>query len=295
MPDEKYLDEAECFRILLKNMGNRKLRCGRCGSPEYWSKPERRIVICKNCRKERSPLSGTMFSRSHLTLRQWFDIIRIMTNSPDIVVTAVAVRRMAEIGSYRTAWEAMRKIRWVIGRCESVGKLHGDVEFDELVIDGDASEYRKLSILGALETGGQKRLSLVMVKNPDEMNIKGYFKKIFGAGVNAIIDNEKLYIRNWLELNRIKQTSGRDYYGNSFMNIHIIMQDVKYGLKNGHFGVSEQEIQSHLNEFSFIFNHNTERGRAFELLLSYMTKTGPSEYLRSKRGQGGVFRLFGIK
>ena len=285
------LSEEDCFKKLVSKYWKYGYKCRKCGSREHWNKADRRILVCKKCRKEVSPLSGTMFSRSHLSLVQWLEIIRMVTCSPEIVVTAKGVLDGVGIGSYRTAWEALRKIRFAVSRNLPRFRLKGNIEFDELVIAGRGSDYSKVSILGALEVDGEKRLSLKIVKNPDEMNIKDYFRKTFSRGAKIITDSEKLYIRNWLELNRIRQTGCGDVYGHNFMNLHVVLQDIKYAIRNGHYGVSEDLLQAHLDEFVYIFNHNDDRAQAYELLLEYMMKTKISSYRQSLKRERSFFSI----
>jgi hypothetical protein len=257
-------------------------RCESCGSREYWTKPLRKLIICKECRKEVSALAGTMLSRSHLSAYTWYRIVRMVTCSPDKVVTAKSVCGEVGIGSYRTAWEALRKIRYAISVNQPKQKLEGTIELDEMVINGHGSEYRKISILGALEVEGKKMLSLRMIRNPDEMNIKNYFNNNFSKNVAVISDPEKLYISNWLELNRIKQISSAESYQRHFMNLHVILQDVRYGIRNGHHSVSEQYMQEGLDEYVFVFNNNSDRENACEKLLDYMVNTDISGYRSTK-------------
>jgi hypothetical protein len=275
--------EEKCFGKLISIRWPKGYRCPLCGNSSYWTKAVRKLLICKNCRKEISPLADTMFSRSRISLSAWFEIIKTLTNSPERVVTATAIFEEVDLGSYRTAWEALRKLRFTISHNEPRLKLCGNVEFDELVISGQVGDYSKISILGALEVDGKKRLSLKMIKNPDEMNIKDYFQRRFSRKTNIIIDSEKLYIRNWLALNRMKPISSKQMYGSKFMNLHIILQDLKFGLRNGHHGISDKYLQENLDEYVFIFNHNNDRGKAFDLLLEYMMKTEISVYRDSKK------------
>lgn len=202
----------------------------------------------------------------------------MMTNSPDRVITAKTIFKELGLGSYRTAWEALNKIRFVISHNEPRIKLKGHIEFDEMVINGIGSEYNKVSILGALEIEGKKRLTLQMIKNPDEMNIKDYLKKKIDKKATVITDPDKLYIHNWLVLNRIKQKSSVKHYGANFMSIHIILQDVRYGLRNGHHSVSEKYLQRNLDEYVFTFNNNDDRTKAYEKVLNYMVNTKLTAY-----------------
>lgn len=277
----KELSEKECFSQLLEYKWKDGYQCKYCGERNFWSKPERRIIICRNCRKEISPLAGTMFSRSHISLEKWLRLVEMVCCSPNRVITARGMFEELELGSYRTAWEAMNKIRYAISRNKIKDKLNGTVELDEIVITGLGSEYRKISILGALEIDGKKRLSLQMVRNPDEMNIKHYFRKQFSKNVRVITAPEKLYIRNWLKLNRIEQVSSTEYYNSNFLNLHIVLEDVRYGLKNGHHSVSDKYLQANLDEYAFIFNHNEDRSKAFDIVLDYMVNTKIKDYHKS--------------
>ena len=274
--------EKDSFLKLIKLKWKDGFNCPECGNYEYWYKTDRRLIICKKCRKEISPLSNSMFSRSHLKLNTWFEVIHMMICSPDRVITARTIFNELEIGSYRTAWEVMNKIRFSISHNEPRIKLNGILEFDEMVISGIGSDYNKVSILGAIEIEGEKRLTLQMVKNPDEMNIKDYLRKKFARRVIVITDPVKLYIRNWLVLNRINQKSAIKHYGSNFMSLHIILQDVRYGLKNGHHSISEKYIQRNLDEFVFTFNHNHNREQAFEKVLDYMVNTNIKDYRKAQ-------------
>ncbi len=275
------MTEKECFEKLVKLRYQELFSCPVCRNSDIWLKPDRRIIICKNCRKEISPLSDSLFGRSHIPLGTWFDIIYLVTSSPDRVITAKTIFEELDIGSYRTAWEALNKIRFAISHNEPRIKLKGVIEFDEMVISGIGSEYHKLSILGAIEIEGEKRLCLEMIKNPDEMNIKDYLRKRFSRKVTVITDPDKLYILNWLVLNRINQKSSIKHYGANFMSIHIILQDVRYGLKNGHHNISEKYLQSILDEYVFTFN-NKDRNIAYEKVIKYMVNTKMSEYKKSE-------------
>ena len=291
LTEDIILKEKRHFLELLNLCYPEGFCCKKCGCKKMWLKADRRIVICKTCRAEYSPLAGTMFSRSHISLKTWFDLLEIVVCSPDRVITANTVFKELSLGSYRTAWEALNKIRYAISANQAVDVLEGDLELDEMVIAGVESDYSKISILGALEVGGDKRLSLRMIKNPDEMNIKDYLKQRIAKNANVITDPDKLYIQNWLKLNRISYCSTISYYGINFMNLHIILQDVGYGLKKGHHGVSAKYLQRCLDEYMFVFNNNDDRKTALEILKKYMVNTKMSEYKKAKNKKRSILSI----
>ncbi len=290
-----YHKEQESFENLIKLRFPEGMVCERCGGQKFWEKPVKRITVCKHCRTENSPLANTMLHRSHISLEHWSGIVRLMINSSDRVITARTIFREIPLGSYRSAWNALRKIRYAISYHTEDERLEGEVEFDEIIKRGQGEDYRKVSILGALEMSGEKRLSLKMVKNPDEMNIKDYFKKNFDKKAVFIVDPQKLYLRNWLELNRFKQKSSITAYGGKFMNIHVVLQDVKYGLRNGHHNVSEQFLQEYLDEYQFIFNYNDNREKAQQLVLGFMMNTPIEGFNKRPETKKNFLSIFSTK
>ena len=81
-----------------------------------------------------SVTAGTIFHRSHLPLRVWFRAIWWVTNQKS-GVSAVGLQRALGLGSYRTAWTCLHKLRRAMVR-PGRERLSGDVEVDEVFIGG---------------------------------------------------------------------------------------------------------------------------------------------------------------
>ena len=76
-----------------------------------------------------SATAGTIFQDSHLSLRFWFRAIWWFTNQKT-GVSALGMQRTLGIGSYRTAWTCLHKLRRAMVR-PNREPLAGKVEVDE--------------------------------------------------------------------------------------------------------------------------------------------------------------------
>lgn len=90
------------------------------------------LFECRHCRRQTSPIAGTVFEGSRTDLRKWFWAAFWMTRDGGITA-----RRLAEkIGvTYKTAWTILHKLRRVMTAADADRKLAGRVR----LFDG---EYR---------------------------------------------------------------------------------------------------------------------------------------------------------
>jgi transposase-like protein len=70
---------------------------------------------CSACRKPFTVTVGTVLQGSHVPLEKWLLAIHLMCASKR-GVSAHELMRDAGIGSYRTAWFMVRRIRWALSQ-----------------------------------------------------------------------------------------------------------------------------------------------------------------------------------
>jgi transposase-like protein len=68
---------------------------------------------CVPCGKQFSCTVGTIFEDSHIPLRKWLVAWYLMCASKK-GISALQIQRMLGLGSYRTAWMMMHKIRFAL-------------------------------------------------------------------------------------------------------------------------------------------------------------------------------------
>ena len=84
--------------------------------------------------------AGTLFADTHLPLRLWFEALWHVTSQKS-GASALGLQRVLGLGSYRTAWNLLHKLRRAMVR-PGRDRLQGVVEVDEIFIGGPRSGKR---------------------------------------------------------------------------------------------------------------------------------------------------------
>ena len=108
--------------------------CPRCAGADVWSirRSRRR---CEKCRYEMSVTAGTILQDSHLPLTVWFRAMWQITSQKN-GISALGLQRVLGLGSYKTAWAMLHKLRRAMVR-PSRDRLDGVVEVDETYWGGE--------------------------------------------------------------------------------------------------------------------------------------------------------------
>src|SRR4030042_4558231 len=108
-------------------------RCPRCRNNRAW-RMGRLLFRCTQCELETSITAGTLFQDTRKPLRLWFQAMGYVTNQKT-GVSAMGLGQALGLGSYRTAWMWLEKLRRAMGR-PGRGRLQGTVEIDETYVGG---------------------------------------------------------------------------------------------------------------------------------------------------------------
>ena len=129
-------------------------------------------LALSECRRQISVLAGTVFQDTHLPMRTWFRAMWNMISQKN-GISALGLQRILGLGSYRTAWLMLHKLRQAMVR-PGRERLRGVVEVDEtywgtMESDG-ATGHRVLSktmIIVAAEADGREIGRIRMARIPD--------------------------------------------------------------------------------------------------------------------------------
>ena len=114
-----------------------------------------------------------MFERTQFPLKTWFLAIWFVT-SPKNGVNALGLQRVLGLGSYRTAWTWLQKLRCAMVR-PGRDQLHGKVEVDESFVGGISSggkrgrgaEHKELVVI-AVEMHEPKGFGRIRMKRIED-------------------------------------------------------------------------------------------------------------------------------
>jgi transposase-like protein len=155
--EQRFSHDQACAEYLASLRWPAGWVCPRCTGQEAW--PVRRERWrCGKCRYEMSITAGTIFQDSHLALRTWFRAMWHVTSQKN-GISALGLQRVLGLGSYKTAWAMLHKLRRAMVR-PGRDRLQGVVEVDETYwggeetgVSGRWTEEKALIIVAAQEDG----------------------------------------------------------------------------------------------------------------------------------------------
>jgi len=107
--------------------------CPRCGSLKAWPIGTM-LYECSSCHYQLSVIAGTIFQDTHKPLTVWFRAIWWVTGQKN-GASALGLKRILGLGSYRTAWTWLHKLRRAMVR-PGRDRLSGIVDFYHLLHAG---------------------------------------------------------------------------------------------------------------------------------------------------------------
>src|SRR6266403_4335632 len=103
-------DEHSCIDHMNKVMFDGVRKCERCGHTHFYRYKARPYIFdCKSCRKQMSPLSGTVFQDSRIPLITWFMAMYVIT-SFEKGVSSYRLAKELNVAQ-NTAWFITQRIR----------------------------------------------------------------------------------------------------------------------------------------------------------------------------------------
>jgi transposase-like protein len=282
--DQRFAEEDACWGYLFALRWPDGFICPKCGGKEFWPVRLRRLLECRRCGHHASITAGTIFHKTRYPLRTWFRAIWWVTSQKN-GASALNVQRILGLGSYKTAWTWLHKLRRAMVR-PGRDKLHGTVDVDETYI-GAAEEgvvgrgvLQKALVVIAAEHNGQGigRIRLRRVPDATAASLQGFIVDVVETGSTVNTDGWPAY----------KGIKDRGYIRhNAYLDVevlpraHRIASLLKRWLLGTHQGaVSHDHLDYYLDEFTFRFNRRKShhRGKLFYRLLQQAVQVEPVPY-----------------
>ena len=258
--------------------------CSNCDGKKFW-KSSQRQYICVACKKKSRVLAGTLFQDTKLPLNLWFQMIWWFVG-PKNGASALALMQNFGIGSYRTSWKLLTKLRscTVFPLREP---LSGEVEVDEAFLGG---KRNKEIIAVATEKRGKAtgRIRLKHIKSRKRAEIQGFITKTISPGATIISDRHKSYSaivkKGYFHDPQKKPYFWEEVDGDDdrlLPRVHRAVSLLKrwyYGTYQGR--VDKLTLQSYLDEFVFRFNRRTSgsRGLLFHRMVEAAVHSKPKPH-----------------
>jgi len=126
--------EQRCWEALRRLRWPAGFRCPRCEGRKAQRLRARGLWQCASCRYQASLTAGTPFHGTRVPLRTWF-LAMFFVGRHKQGISALQFQRDAGLGSYKTTWTLLHKVRSALPPNPLV-RLEGDVDVDETYIGG---------------------------------------------------------------------------------------------------------------------------------------------------------------
>jgi len=137
--ERRFATDEACRDYLMLLRWPNGFRCPRCGSDQFW--PQRITLLqCVRCDYQSSVIAGTLLQDTHTPLTLWFRAIWYVTSQKN-GASALGVQRIIGLGSYRTAWAWLHKLRRAMVR-PGRDRLQGRVEVEATFVGGEEDGVR---------------------------------------------------------------------------------------------------------------------------------------------------------
>jgi transposase-like protein len=291
--ERQFANEEACRSYLFRLRWPDGFVCGRCGGRQAWAM-ERGLWLCQGCRAQISVTAGTVFQDSRLPLTLWFRAAWYVTTQKN-GVSALGLQRVLGLGSYKTAWALLHKLRRAMVR-PGRERLSGLVEVDESFWGGEEAGLRgrggaeKVLLLVAAEADGKGigRVRLAMARDASRKTLHGFIAQTIEPGSTVRTDgfNHYLGLEGYLHDRQIQthQPEGQHV----LPRVHRVASLLKRWLLGTHQGaISPEQMDHYLDEFTFRFNRRKSawRGKLFYRLLQQAVQVEPAPFRKLVKPQ----------
>ncbi len=289
--DAWFSSEEACVDYIRRIRWPDGFRCPICNGSKAWFMV-RGVFWCSACQRQTSPTAGTIFEGTRKPLRLWFQAMWYVT-SQKFGGNALGLQRILGLGSYRTAWSWLHKMRRAMVR-PGRERLFGNVEVDETLVGGEdrggkrgRGAGRKSIVVIAIEIHDPKGFGRVRMQSISDASGASLIPFV----CNSVKPGSMVLTDSWGGYNTLQQ----DGYIHNKVNLsdsgdpaHVVMPGVhrissllKRWLLGTHQGaVSSKHLDYYLDEYTFRFNRRTSsaRGMLFYRLLQQAIELAPVPY-----------------
>lgn len=304
--EERFLTEEACREYLMRLRWPTGFVCPRCQAEGGWPATRGRVV-CRACRYQASATAGTVFQDTHKPLRLWFHAIWHIVSQKN-GASAVSVQQILGLGSYRTAWTWLHKLRRAMVR-PGRDRLHGRIEVDETQVggekadaDGHRSGRKMLVVIAAEEDGrGIGRIRMARIPDKSKATLHAFVQRVIEPG--SVVHTDGLTAYRGLESMDYEHEATvllgqeKDAALRLLPRVHRVASLLKRWLLGTHQGaVSVAHLDYYLDEYTFRFNRrkSRSRGKLFYRLLQQAVQVDPAPYKTVVGGKHSELRNHNI-
>jgi transposase-like protein len=257
--------------------------CPRCACGEA-SLVRRNRWLCARCGYEMSVTAGTVFQDSHLPLTVWF-LAMWQVASQKNGISALGLQRVLGLGSYKTAWAMLHKLRRAMVR-PGRDRLDGVVEVDDAYWGAEEegaigrwTVNKALIVVAAQQDGkGIGRIRMRCIPDLTKATLHGFIADAIVPGSTVRTDGLPAYMGLDSYVHDRKVQRQQKEGDHLLPRVHRVISLLKRWLLGTHQGaIGYEHLNDYLDEFTFRFNRRTSasRGKLFYRLAQQAVQINP--------------------
>jgi transposase-like protein len=248
------------------------------------------LLQCAGCNYQSSVTAGTIFQDTRKPLTLWFRAMWSVTSQKN-GASAIGLQRELGLGSYKTAWTWLHKLRRAMVR-PGRNRLSGCVEVDETYwgseeegVRGRETESKTLLVIAAQEDGkGIGRIRMRSVADASAASLMPFLEEAVEPGSVIHTDGWSGYrsLEGKGYRHHVTILKGQTESASELLpRVHLVASLLKRWLLGTHQGaVRREHLDYYLDEFTFRFNrrNSRSRGKLFQRLAEQAVDVGPAPY-----------------
>lgn len=281
--------EQACRDYLFRLRWPDGFRCPRCEGAHFW--PVRSVLMqCQVCGHQTSVTAGTIFQDTRKPLADWFRAMYWLASQKN-GASALGLQRVLGLGSYKTAWTWLHKLRRAMVR-PGRDRLTGTVEVDETYVGGleegvrgRQTDRKSLVAIAAQEDGaGIGRIRMKIIPDASADSLMPFLEETVEPGSTVHTDGWSGYqaVKSKGYAHRVTVLKGNTESPSTLMpRVHRIASLLKRWILGTHQGaISHEHLAYYLDEFTFRFNRrrSRNRGKLFFRLVQQAVIVEPAPY-----------------
>lgn len=280
---EAFPDEETACQYLEDRLWPDGTRCPECKRGERITERKGGFYRCNACKLDFTIRTNTIFGRSHIPLHKWLYAMYLLVTARKGISSMQLAK---EIGvTQKSAWFMLCRLREACAAPDSIDKLKGIVEIDEVFIGGkEANKHEwkkrhagrgpvgKTPVLGLRERGGRTIAKPLERRTIEE--IHGEIHKSVEVGTQLYTDDHTSYENLdglFFRHESVNHSVGEYARGPATVNgIESVWAVLRRGLHGVYHHCSRKHLKRYVDEFTFRLNEGDVKRHTLERLDSFI-------------------------
>lgn len=288
--ESQYGTEEQCRAIVIRSRWPDGFTCPACGGHAHSMVKTRGLFQCTACRRQTSPIAGTIFAATKLPLRIWFRAMYHVTQTKQGISSIELGRRLGV--TQTTAWKIKHKLKQVMMERDAAKQLTGRVEMDDSYLGGERSGGKrgrgaagKTPFVAAVATtadGKPVSLKLGRVAGFSSTALSDFAKRHLDSACQVVSDGLACFARVTDAgcTHQVIKTGGGSAAARTpgFKWVNTALGNIKASIVGTYRSINTKHVPRYLAEFQYRFNRRYDLAAMLPRLCWAGVRTTPMPY-----------------